>query len=262
MPRANRYYAPGYVWHITHRCHKREFLLKFSSDRDAYRKWLYEARKRFGLCVLNYMITCNHVHLLAIDNEKDVISKSMQLAAGRTGQDYNERKGRNGAFWEDRYHATMLDTQDYLWQCMLYIDCQMVRAGVVSHPSEWQHSGYNEIVVPVKRYRLIDHQKLVSYFGFQKEENFLADYRERVSAVVSRGEYQSRDDRWSGAVAVGNQGFLEGIREKLGIKVKDRKVEEVHGSLCLKEPEIPYGGIFGIENGALRGENGHFLESI
>jgi putative transposase len=27
MPRANRYFLPGYVWHITHRCHKREFLL-------------------------------------------------------------------------------------------------------------------------------------------------------------------------------------------------------------------------------------------
>ena len=29
MPRANRHYIPGYVWHITHRCHKKEFLLKF-----------------------------------------------------------------------------------------------------------------------------------------------------------------------------------------------------------------------------------------
>ena len=27
MARANRHYIPGYVWHITHRCHKREFLL-------------------------------------------------------------------------------------------------------------------------------------------------------------------------------------------------------------------------------------------
>jgi len=30
MPRANRYFLPGHVWHITHRCHKKEFLLKFS----------------------------------------------------------------------------------------------------------------------------------------------------------------------------------------------------------------------------------------
>jgi len=33
MARANRHYIPGYVWHITHRCHKREFLLRFVRDR-------------------------------------------------------------------------------------------------------------------------------------------------------------------------------------------------------------------------------------
>ncbi len=26
MPRAQRHYLPGYIWHITHRCHKKEFL--------------------------------------------------------------------------------------------------------------------------------------------------------------------------------------------------------------------------------------------
>jgi hypothetical protein len=30
VPRANRYHIPGCIWHITHRCHKREFLLKFA----------------------------------------------------------------------------------------------------------------------------------------------------------------------------------------------------------------------------------------
>ncbi|MGA2403881.1 MAG: transposase, partial [Syntrophobacteraceae bacterium] len=27
MPRAKRHFLPGYAWHITHRCHKKEFLL-------------------------------------------------------------------------------------------------------------------------------------------------------------------------------------------------------------------------------------------
>jgi hypothetical protein len=33
MARAYRNFVPGYIWHITHRCHKREFLLKFAKDR-------------------------------------------------------------------------------------------------------------------------------------------------------------------------------------------------------------------------------------
>jgi len=54
MARAKRHYIPGYIWHITHRCHKREFLLKFSKDRHRWLQWLYQARKRYGLMVLNY----------------------------------------------------------------------------------------------------------------------------------------------------------------------------------------------------------------
>jgi REP element-mobilizing transposase RayT len=48
---------PGYVWHITHRCHKQEFLLKFAQTRQRYIHWLYQARKRFGVEILNYAIT-------------------------------------------------------------------------------------------------------------------------------------------------------------------------------------------------------------
>jgi REP element-mobilizing transposase RayT len=56
MPCANRYFVPGYVWHITHRCHRKAFLLKFARDRRRYLHWVFEAKKRFGLTVLNYVI--------------------------------------------------------------------------------------------------------------------------------------------------------------------------------------------------------------
>ena len=44
MPRANRYRVSGQVWLITQRCHREQFLLKFTRDRRAWMRWLYEAR--------------------------------------------------------------------------------------------------------------------------------------------------------------------------------------------------------------------------
>jgi hypothetical protein len=61
MPRANRHFLSGYVWHITHRCHQKQFLLKFACDRRRYLRWLFEAKKRFGLSVLNYIVRSNHL---------------------------------------------------------------------------------------------------------------------------------------------------------------------------------------------------------
>ncbi len=74
MPRASRHYTPGYVWHLTRRCDKREFLLKFSRDRRRYLQRLYQAKKRYGLKILNYMLTFNRIHLLVVDDgDRDVI---------------------------------------------------------------------------------------------------------------------------------------------------------------------------------------------
>ncbi len=45
---AGRHFLPGHVWHITHRCHKKEFLLKFARDRCRWLQWLFEAKNRNG----------------------------------------------------------------------------------------------------------------------------------------------------------------------------------------------------------------------
>jgi len=95
MPRANRHFLPSHVWHITHRCHEKNFLLKFARDRRRYLRWVFEAKKRFGLSVLDYMVTSNHIHLLIKDTGPNAIARSMQLIAGRTAQEYtSESRGR------------------------------------------------------------------------------------------------------------------------------------------------------------------------
>jgi len=115
VARAKRHYIPGQVWRLTHRCHKREFLLKLVKDRRRWVQWLFEARKRYGLVILNYTVTANHIHLLVVDDEdRDVIPNSIKLVAGRTGQEFNIRKKRKGAFWEDRYHATAIENGEHL----------------------------------------------------------------------------------------------------------------------------------------------------
>ena len=173
MARANRHFMPGYIWHITHRCHKREFLFKFSRDRTRWLQLLFEARKRYGLSILNYVVTSNHIHLVVTDNGKrEAIPKSMQYIAGRVGQEYNQRKNRNGAFWQDRYHATAIESGNHLWQCLVYVDLNMVRAGVVDHPAKWQWGGYNEIQYPKARYRLIDHNLLQRLLNVDTHKKF------------------------------------------------------------------------------------------
>lgn len=254
MPRANRHFLPGQLWHITHRCHEKSFLFKFARDRRRYLRWIFEAKKRFGLCVLNYVVTSNHIHLLVKDSEEQAISHSMQLIAGRTGQEYNRRKGRQGAFWEDRYHATAIEADEHLHRCIVYIDLNMVRAGVVRHPAAWAHGGYREIQDPPERYALIDLAELASASGFASEVDFQRAHQQWVADALQQ-EAMKRDERWSEALAVGSQAFVEKMKQELAMKGRHRDVDGEHGTYALREPRNAYTSNFVAENDVLRPKN-------
>jgi REP element-mobilizing transposase RayT len=257
MPRANRHHIPGHIWHITHRCHKREFLLKFAKDRKRWLHWLFEAKKRYGLQILNYTVTSNHIHLMVIDGEKEVIPKSLQLVAGKTAQEYNCRKQRKGAFWEDRYHATAIESGEYLIRCLVYIDLNMVRNGVVAHPSAWPHSGYNEIQQPPDRYCLIDREKLIACCGLWSDEQLRRGHRQWVEESISKG-LNVRDPQWSQRVAVGGEEFVQRVFRELKRQVVDPKGCRGEDPRQLREEAATYSTHFEPENDTLSVENSYY----
>jgi putative transposase len=264
MPRANRYfryYPAGYPWHITHRCHNQNFLLAASHDRKRWREWLCEAKKRFGLRVLNYCVTCNHIHLIVLGSDDPLhVSRSMQLTAGRTAEEYNHRKGRKGAFWEDRYHATIIDSGEYFSRCMTYVDLNMVRAGVVSCPETWLDCGYRELTMKRRRNTLIDRNALADLTG-EKVDSLGAQRQRAVSEALASGSLE-KDERWSECLAVGSENFIEQLKGKLGKclstsqRINSFAPQPIAG---VSEPLRTYGGNSRAEMHCLTGSNKVYL---
>jgi len=220
---------PGYIWHIAHRCHKKEYLLKFARDRRNWLKWLYVAKQRYGLCILNYALTSNHVHLLVLDKGKSkAISESMRLVAGRSGQEYNQRKERHGAFWEDRYHATAVEDNSHFIQCLVYIDLNMVRAGVVNHPSDWPYCGYHEILGKPLKFRLIDEPSLMELMKMNSLDELRSSYSAWIDSRLEKGNME-REAKWTESVAVGSEAFVKRAVKKLGIRATGKEI--------IKEPD-------------------------
>jgi len=262
MPRVKQYDMQGYVWHLTHRCYKKEFLLKFVRDRRRWTEWLFEAKKQYGLQILNYIVTSNHIHLLVSDSGKgNIISKSMHMVADRTGQKYNLRKNRKDPFWEDRYHATAIQTDHHLVQCMVYMDLNMVRAGVVGHPSQWEHSGYNEIQNPKKRYRLIDYDRLITLLNMDTMNTLKTAYHQWIEDAL-KTENNMREAKWSRSIAVGDKEFIEKIIKELGPKARYLKAMGASTEFQLKEEQIPYPVDDDTENSSLSAENMYYWNNI
>jgi putative transposase len=109
---------------------------------------------------------------------KNSMPATVQLVAGHTGQQYNRRKHRMGAYWEDRYHATAIESGVHLRRCLTYIDLNMVRAGAVNHSKDWVWGGYQEIQGKRCRNRVIDLKALKDVFEMDGVENLRKSHAE------------------------------------------------------------------------------------
>lgn len=222
MPRGKRYFVPGQTYHLTHRCHGREFLLKFKRDRKAYREMMRDRLKEHDVSLLSYCITSNHVHLLLKprqESDDSVIGCFMQTLEGDFAQFYNRRKRRENSFWGDRYHATMVDSGEYLWRCLVYVDLNMVRAGVVEHPKEWDWTAYNELVGARQRYLVLDTPRLLECLGEASLGSFRANYAESIYQALRQGAIE-REGTWTEALAVGSEAYVAEVGGKIPNRMK------------------------------------------
>jgi putative transposase len=237
MPRAHRHVLDGRTYHVTHRCHDREFLLKFARDRDAYRVWLRAGLAREPVRCVGYCITSNHVHVMLRAETAEAVSELMQYTQGCSAQAYNLRKRRQGAFWSDRYHATMIEDGTQFWRCLLYVDVNMVRAGAVGHPREWDWTAWGELLGERRRNRVIDLDAVVELAGARDLASFREHYAQAVSDRLRIG-VGGREPYWSESVAVGANGYVDGIQRELTNDYRRHQLERYEpsaGVMALRE---------------------------
>lgn len=155
----------------------------------------------------------------------------MQALEGDFAGSFNRRKHRRGAFWEDRYHGTMVEDGEHLWNCIKYVDLNMVRAGVVSHPSEWQWCGYHELVGERTRYRLLDLELLLDLLGIPDIESFRLEYMHRIQRDIAEKKLD-RERRWAESIAVGSKAYVTRIAATLRYKRLKPIIEESEDGSC------------------------------
>jgi putative transposase len=164
----------------------------------------------------------------------------MQLVAGRVAQEFNQRKNRKGAFWEDRYHATAVAADNHFVRCLTYIDLNMTRAGVVEDPADWPESGYAELMKTKQRYHLLDYEVLGTLLGLAGRSELQLARRRWVEDAL-RQNILERDSSWSESLAVGDEGFVDEVKAGLGFKGRNRAVTKSGQSFVLRENEADYG---------------------
>lgn len=135
----------------------------------------------------------------------------------------------------------------------------MVRAGVVSHPSKWPFSGYNEIQEPRRKNRLIDYEMLQNLIGSRTYDELRSNHRGWIEGYLRNG-VKGRQEEWTESIAIGSMPFVEDMKALLGYRAKGRDVVEIPEGYQLREGAVEYKALFGAEKGDIGLENSHFWD--
>lgn len=214
MPRKPRFYLPDVPAHVIQRGNSRQAVFFCDDDYRAYLAWLREGAARHGCAIHAYVLMTNHVHLLVTPKGKFAVSQMMQALGRRYVYYVNHRYGRSGTLWEGRYRSSLVDSEAYLLACMRYIELNPVRAGMVTHPAEYQWSSYrinaqdeaSELICPHTLYLAIDGDEIRRKLIYR--DLFLADLDKKLINEIR--ESLNHD------LVLGRTGFKDQIEQETG----------------------------------------------
>ena len=222
MPRRPRIHLPGVPIHLVQRGHNREACFFTDEDFLAYQEWLGEALKKSGCALHAYVLMTNHVHLLLTPPSAEAVSQLVMSLGRRYVQYFNKAYRRTGTLWEGRYKSTLIQAERYLLSCMVYIDLNPVRAGLVREPSDYPWSSHGHYVGQ-RSDRLVTPHPLYWELGntpFARD----AAYGELVRAGISTQQQSALTESALRGWALGETDYVADLQRRTARRVSKTRV--------------------------------------
>ncbi|MBI2769558.1 MAG: transposase [Burkholderiales bacterium] len=212
MARLPRLTLPGYPHHVIQRGNNRQAIFTGTADYETLLAMLHENAVKFGVAVHGYVLMSNHFHLLATPETVEGLPLMMQAVGRRYVRHFNQYQARSGTLWEGRYKSTLIQAERHLLACMVYMDLNPVRAGMVPEARDYPWSSHAHYI-GLKADRLVEPHPLYWELGntpFARE----AAYADMVRAGVSS---QQRDALTQSALkgwALGEADYVADLQER------------------------------------------------
>ncbi len=140
MARLPRLSVPGYPHLLVQRSVAGQPA--FLADTD-YQFMLSELRSlshRHDVAIHAYALMPDQFHLLVTPSDARALSLAMQALGRRYVRDFNRRHGRSGTLWQARFRCTVIDPDNFLVPCSLFVELGPSRAQRVDDAKQYPWS--------------------------------------------------------------------------------------------------------------------------
>ncbi len=139
MSRRARRLAESGVYHVMMRGVNRDAIFLEDEDRERFLHSLAKAKASSGCQVLAYCLMTNHVHLVVRTGEEPIGDVVKRLGVRYAGW-FNDKYGRVGHLFQDRFRSEPVEDDAYLTTLLRYVWNNPVEAGLVASPEEYRWS--------------------------------------------------------------------------------------------------------------------------
>jgi len=227
MARLPRLTLAAYPHHIILRGNNRQAIFMDMSDFQRMLALLQAHALAQGVQVHAYVLMSNHLHLLLTPLQNDSLPKMMQALGRAYVLYFNKRHGRSGTLWEGRYRSALIQTERYFLACMVYIDLNPVRAGMVAQAADYPWSSHGHYIGRQNEAWLTPHTMYweMGNTPFARE----AAYAAMVQSGVDQKQQQALTSSALSGWALGEDGFVEGLQKQTARRVNPAKAGRPFG---------------------------------
>ncbi len=138
MPRKPRIDLAGYH-HVINRGVNRSEVFTDERDYEMFLKIVCKACRAYRVVLHDYCLMSNHFHLL-IETSRENLSDVMKQINGNYAIYANKKQKRSGHFWQGRYYSRYINSDEYYYTLIRYIEQNPVEAGIVKSVVEYPYT--------------------------------------------------------------------------------------------------------------------------
>jgi putative transposase len=199
---------------VINRGNNRQYVFRDEEDFDTYLKTVSRFKEKYSFKLYGYCLMDNHTHLILEPSKPSTLSKIIQSITLSHIRLYHSKYKSSGHLWQGRFKNPIIQTDEYLLQCLKYIELNPVKANVVARPQDYRWSSYNFHAFGGNERKLLDNDSAYSslagtdadrqkayqnFMGSKQDENIVERIRKSITSDS----------------ILGSDGFIDSLRERL-----------------------------------------------
>lgn len=169
MPRTKRKKSQTGIYHIMLRGIEGRKIFEDVEDREKFINAIMMAKEKSKFLLYGYCLMNNHVHILIKEGEE--IGICIKRITVSYVQWYNNKYGRDGHLFQNRYKSEVVESEPYLLVVLRYIHQNPIKAKLVSKIEEYPWSSYLSYINEYDNkanIKLIDTELFKGYYKTKK----------------------------------------------------------------------------------------------